>query len=222
MQITGIILAGGKNLRMGKNKAFLEVNGQRIIDRTKGLFLELFDEVLLVTNSPLDYLDLNLRMVADLYPGRGALGGIYTGIFHASHAHAFVAACDMPFLNKALIDHLIDLSPGYDIVIPKTEDGLQPLHAIYSQKCLPFMEDLLRKDNLKILDFFHRVKKREVPTEEILPLDPKLASFLNLNTPEDIARAKEYLGPARDNLNTAKQTLKTSSPLSPPPREGEG
>ncbi len=193
MKITGIILAGGKNLRMGKNKALLEVNGERIIARTKKLFLELFDEVLLVTNSLLDYLDLNLRMVADLYAGKGALGGIYTGLFHASHSHAFVAACDMPFLNKDLIKHLIDLSPGYDIVIPKTEDGWQPLHAIYSQKCLPFMEDLIRKDNLKIIDFFHRVKKREVLTDEILPFDPNLASFLNINTPDDLARIKDYL-----------------------------
>jgi molybdopterin-guanine dinucleotide biosynthesis protein A len=192
MKITGIILAGGKNLRMGKNKALLNVNGERIIDRTKNLFLELFDEVLLVTNSFPDYLDLNLRMVADLHPGKGALGGIYTGLFHASHTHAFVAACDMPFLNKDLIRHLIDLSPGYDIVIPKTQDGLQPLHAIYSQKGLPFMEELIRQDNLKIIDFFHRVKKREVLTEEILPLDPRLASFLNVNTPEELARIKDY------------------------------
>ena len=193
MKITGIILAGGKNLRMGKNKAFLEVNGERIIDRTKTLFLEIFDEVLLVANSLPDYLGLNLRMVADLYAGKGALGGIYTGLFHASHSHAFVAACDMPFLNKDLIRHLIDLSPGYDIVIPKTQDGWQPLHAIYSQKCLPFMEDLIRKDNLKIIDFFHRVKKRDVLTEEILPFDPKLTSFLNVNTPEELARIKGYL-----------------------------
>ena len=192
MKITGIILAGGKNLRMGKNKAFLEVRGERIIDRTKNLFRALFDEVLLVTNSLPDYLDLNLRMVADLYAGKGALGGIYSGLFHASHSHAFVAACDMPFLNKDLIRHLIDLSPGYDIVIPKTEDGWQPLHAVYSKKCLPFMEDLIREDNLKIIDFFHRVKKREVPTEEILPLDPNLASFLNVNTPEELARIKDY------------------------------
>jgi len=193
MKITGIILAGGKNLRMGKNKAFLEVNGERIIERTRNLFRELFDEVLLVTNSLPDYLDLNLRMVADLYAGKGALGGIYTGLFHASHSHVFVAACDMPFLNKDLIRHLINLSPGYEIVIPKTRDGWQPLHAIYSQKCLPFMEDLIRQDNLKIIDFFHRVKKREVPTEEILPLDPNLASFLNVNTPEELARIKDHL-----------------------------
>ena len=198
-KITGLILAGGKNLRMGQNKAFLEFAGQRIIDRTKNLFLELFDEILLVTNFLPDYSHLNLRAVADLYPGKGAMGGIYTGLFHASYSHAFVAACDMPFLNKSLISRIVALAAGYDIVIPKTPDGLQPLHAIYSQKCLPFMEDQLRKNNLKILDFFPRVKMREVPTEEILPLDPKLASFLNVNTPEDLARAEDYLCQGRDD-----------------------
>jgi len=176
---------------MGKNKAFIEINGQRIIDRTRNLFVELFNEVLLVTNSPLEYLDLNLRTVSDLYPDKGALGGIFSGLFHATNSHAFVAACDMPFLNKALITHSLTLAPGFDIVIPKTEDGLQPLHAVYSQKCLPFMEELLQKENLKIIDFFHRVKKREIPTEEILPLDPKLLSFWNVNTPEDLSKIEE-------------------------------
>ncbi len=195
VKTTGIILAGGKNLRMGQNKAFLKVHGQRIIDRTKSIFVDLFDEVLLVTNSPFEYLDLNLRIVTDLYQEKGALGGVFTGLFHATHPYAFVAACDMPFLNKALLSHLISLSPGFDIVIPKTEDGWQPLHAIYSQKCLPFMEDLLLKGNLKIIDFFHRVKKREVPTAEILPFDPQLLSFLNLNTPEDLARVQELARP---------------------------
>ena len=191
MNATGIILAGGKNLRMGQNKAFLEVRGERIIDRTRRIFGELFAEVLLVTNSPGEYLDLNLRTVTDLYPGKGSLGGIYTGLFYASFSRAFVAACDMPFLNRDLISHLVSLSPQYDIVIPRTEDGQQPLHAVYSRRCLPFMEDLLQKGDLKILDFFHRVKKREVPTEEILSFDPRLESFLNLNTPEDLGRIQK-------------------------------
>jgi molybdopterin-guanine dinucleotide biosynthesis protein A len=192
VKTTGIILAGGKNLRMGQNKAFLEVQGERIIDRIKRIFADLFEEVIVVTNSPRDYLDLNLRIVADLYRERGSLAGIFTGLFHASFSHAFVAACDMPFLNPALIAHLVGLSPGYDIVIPRTEDGLQPLHAVYSRKCLPFMEDLLQEGNLKILDFFHRVKKREVPAGEMTPLDPHLSSFLNLNSPEDLVRIQEY------------------------------
>jgi molybdopterin-guanine dinucleotide biosynthesis protein A len=192
VKTTGIILAGGKNLRMGQNKAFLEVQGERIIDRIGRILVELFDEVLLVTNSPADYLNLNLRTVTDLYREKGSLGGIFTGLFHASFSHAFVVACDMPFIKPALISHLAGLSQGYDIVIPRTKDGLQPLHAVYSRKCLPFMEDLLRSGNLKILDFFHRVKKREVLTEEIIPFDPQMVSFLNLNTPEDLSRIQEF------------------------------
>jgi len=188
VKITGIILAGGKNLRMGRNKAFLEINGRRIIDRTKDLFLEIFDEVLVVTNSPLEYANLGLRVVADLIPDKGSLGGVYTGLFHASHARAFVAACDMPFLSRSLIEHLLELSPKFDIVIPRTDDGLQPLHAVYSQNCLPFMEELLSRDNLKIIDFFQRVNVREVLTEEILPYDPDLKAFLNVNTPEDLRK----------------------------------
>jgi molybdopterin-guanine dinucleotide biosynthesis protein A len=190
--MTGMILAGGKNLRMGQNKAFLEVQGERIIDRIKRIFVDLFDEVLLVTNTPPDYLDLNLRTVTDLYREQGALGGVFTGLFHASFSHAFVVACDMPFLQPALISYLAGMSPGYDIVIPRTEDGLQPLHAVYSRKCLPFMEDLLCRGRLKILDFFPRVKKREVPAEELIPFDPRMVSFLNLNTPEDLSRIQDF------------------------------
>jgi molybdopterin-guanine dinucleotide biosynthesis protein A len=193
--VTGLILAGGKNLRMGKNKAFLEVNGQRIIDRTASLFRGIFKEVILVTNDPLDYLDLNLRMVRDLLPDKGSLGGVYTGLFHASYDRSFVAACDMPFLNADLVRYEIDLSPGFDITIPRTEDGFQPLHAVYSQRCLPFMEDLLRRDILKIIDFFPRVKKRELSTEEIRRFDPELISFLNINTPEDLERLQQIAQP---------------------------
>lgn len=187
MKTTGIILAGGKNLRMGQNKAFLQVRGERIIDRTRRIFAALFDEVLLVTNSPLEYLDLNLRMVTDLYRDAGALGGALTGLFYASHPQSFVAACDMPFLNPDLVRHLVSSSPGYDIVVPRTDDGWQPLHAVYGKKCLRFMEELLAQGNLKIIDFYRRVKKREILTEELRRFDPELRSFLNVNTPEDLA-----------------------------------
>jgi molybdopterin-guanine dinucleotide biosynthesis protein A len=195
LKITGIILAGGRNRRMGQNKAFLLVEGRRIIDRTSSLFAELFEEIILVTNSPLDYLDLNLRTVTDLRPGCASLGGVYTGLFHASHPHAFVAACDLPFLNQTLIQHLCNLRAGFDIVIPRTVDGLEPLHAVYSRRCLPFMEELLQAGNLKILDFLPRVKCREVGPAELLPFDPRLSSFFNVNTPEDLDRLAHF-GPS--------------------------
>jgi molybdenum cofactor guanylyltransferase len=192
-QVTGVILAGGQNLRMGRNKAFIEVNGERIIDRTRAVFQEIFDEIILITNSPLEYLDLNLRTVTDLLPGKGSLGGIYTGLFYASHPHAFFAGCDMPFLNGDLIRHLIALASRHDIVIPRTEEGWEPLHAVYSRKCLPLIEDLFRRDNLKIIDLFPKLKKKEVLQDELLRFDPRLLSFWNVNNPEDLARMQEMV-----------------------------
>src|SRR4030043_189952 len=97
--MTGIILSGGRSTRMGKNKAFLRVGGEHLIDRTVRLFRAVFREVIIVTASPLDYLDQETVIVTDILPERGALGGIYTGLFYAAHQQAFVAACDTPFLD---------------------------------------------------------------------------------------------------------------------------
>ncbi|HSR11839.1 MAG TPA: molybdenum cofactor guanylyltransferase, partial [Thermodesulfobacteriota bacterium] len=170
-------------------KAFLEIEGRRIIDRTRDIFTAVFEEVLLVTNAPLEYLDVNVRTVTDLHPGKGALGGVYSGLYLASHPHAFVAACDMPYISESLVRHMVSLAPSFDIVVPRTADGWQPLHAVYSQRCLRFMEELIDQGNLKIIDFFHRVRRKELSEEEIARFDPEMLSFLNLNTPEDLARA---------------------------------
>ena len=183
-------MAGGKNIRMGKNKAFLEINGQRLIDRTVELLKGIFSQVILVTNTPLEYSYLDIEIVVDIVPKRGALIGIYTGLFYSSHPHCFVTACDMPFLSKKVIEHLITLSKNYDVVIPHLDDGYHSLHAIYSKKCMKSIEKLIRENNLKIIDFFDKVKVKEVLSDDINPLDPTLNSFLNLNTPEDLTRIK--------------------------------
>jgi len=189
--ITGVILAGGKNIRMGKNKAFLEVHGQRIIDRTAKLFKEIFSQVILVTNTPLEYSYLDIEIVADLIPKSGSLIGIYTGLFYSAYAHSFIAACDMPFLNRKVIEYLITISKYYDVVIPHLPDGYHPLHALYSKRCMKFTEELIGEDNLKIIDFFNKVKVREVTSDEISSLDPTMNAFLNINTPEDLEKLKE-------------------------------
>ena len=188
--VTGVILAGGKNIRMGKNKAFLEIDGQRIIDRTVELLKGIFSQVILVTNTPLEYSYLDIEIVIDIVPKRGALIGIYTGLFYSSHPHCFVTACDMPFLNKKVIEHMITISKNYDVVIPHLDDGYHSLHAIYSKKCMKSIEKLIHEDNLKIIDFFDKIKVKEVTSDDINPLDPTLNSFLNINTPEDLARIK--------------------------------
>lgn len=188
--IAGVILAGGKNIRMRKNKAFLELGGQRIIDRTAGLLQEIFSQVILVTNTPLEYTYLDLEIVTDLIPKSGPLIGIYTGLFYSSYFLSFITACDMPFLNRKVIEYMITISKNYDVVIPHLKDGYHPLHALYSKRCMKFIEELIREDNLKIIDFFSKVKVREVTPDEISSLDPTLNAFLNINTPDDLERVR--------------------------------
>jgi len=186
--MTGIILSGGRSTRMGKNKAFLRVGGERLIDRTVRLFRAVFREVIIVTASPLDYLDQETVIVTDILPERGALGGIYTGLFYAGEEQAFVAACDMPFLNHSFLEYMASLATGYDIVVPAPPDGLQPLHAVYSRRCLPAIRDLLERKRLQIKGFYPGHKLRMISPEVLRSFDAEGRMFMNINTPEDILK----------------------------------
>jgi molybdopterin-guanine dinucleotide biosynthesis protein A len=186
--MTGIILSGGKSSRMGTNKAFLRVGSERLIDGTVKIFQEIFPEVILVTNSPLDYLDQDCIIATDIIKGKGPLGGIYTGLFYASHERIFMAACDMPFLNRAFIEYMMDHCADFDIVVPELPDGLQPLHALYSRRCLPAIKRLIDKDQLKITGFYKGLKKLTIPEGVTKRFDPKGMMFINVNTEEDLER----------------------------------
>ncbi len=184
-EVTAIILAGGRSSRMGRNKALLEIGGERIVDRTVSLFKSLFKEVILVTNTPDEYAYLDVRTVTDLYPGKGSLGGIYTGISYASYDYSFIASCDMPFLNSELIEFIISLKGNYDLVVPKLRDGYEPLHAVYSKNCLKPIETVMDKGDLRIIGFYSEVKIREVSEEELAPFISAPSPFININTPEE-------------------------------------
>jgi molybdopterin-guanine dinucleotide biosynthesis protein A len=186
--MTGIILSGGENSRMGANKAFVVVDGERLIDRILKIFRALFKDVIVVTNSPLDYLDLDATLVTDIYPGKKALGGIYTGLFYATCSHAFVAACDMPYLNPHFIACMMKRAPAYDIVVPETPEGLEPLHAIYAKSCLPHMKRLILQDRLKVTGFYKGLKCLTIPENIQKTFDPEDRMFINVNTREDLAR----------------------------------
>ena len=173
---------------MGLNKAFLQIGQKTIIEGTAELFNQMFEQVILVTKDPLDYSHLNLEIAVDLFPKGGALIGIYTGLFYASRSSCFIAACDMPFLNPAVIDYMAGLGKNYDVVIPSLEDGYHPIHALYSRRCINYIENLIRKKNYKITDFFQKVRVREVTPTELKPLNPAMDSFLNINTPEDLEK----------------------------------
>ncbi len=186
--VTGIVLAGGKNSRMGVNKAFLEINGTRLIDNILGIYRRVFAEILIVTNDPLSYLEFDdASVVTDIYKGKGPLGGIYTGLFYAKFPYAFACPCDMPYLKEDFIASLIGRIGRHDVIVPETRDGYQPLHAVYSRACLPSIKRLLLADKLKITGFYRDMRVLAVGEEHILPFNSDGLLFRNLNTPQDVA-----------------------------------
>lgn len=190
LSISGVILAGGQSQRMGVNKAFLEFDGRPIIERVVEKVSLVGEEVILVSNTPDEYAHLGYRVVSDVFPGQGPLGGIYSGLKAARNSIALVVACDMPFLNASLLRYMILLSPGHDVVVPRIGEEMEPLHALYSKTCLLAMESLLRRDDLRIVSFYSRVRVRYIERQEIEVLDPKHLSFFNVNSPGDLQRAK--------------------------------
>jgi len=186
---TGIILAGGKNSRMGENKAFLEIDGERLINKTLAIFRQIFSEIIIVTNDPLSYLEFaDAAIVTDIYKEKGPLGGIYTGLFYSRSDHAFVCPCDMPFLNKDFIAYLLAQTGKYDVIVPDTAEGYQPLHAVYSRNCLPSIKRLLLMDKLKITGFYRDMRVLAISEEQTRPFNEDGRLFHNLNTPEDIEK----------------------------------
>ena len=184
----GIILAGGLNRRMnGRNKALLFVGNQSIIGRQIELFQELFEQVILVTNRPLDFISWDITIVSDLLPFRSSLTGIHAGLFYTRPSHAFITACDMPFLKTEMIHVLLqDFDPKWDVIVPVTREGYQPLCAVYSKRCSKLIEDQLRKGEMKISKLFSKGQVKKIPEDTRKRIDPDLISFFNINTQEDL------------------------------------
>jgi molybdopterin-guanine dinucleotide biosynthesis protein A len=188
--ISCIVLAGGEGKRLGSDKAFLKIGGRVLIEGIVEKMARIGDEVIIVTNSPQEYGYLEARLVGDAYPGKGALGGICSGLKAAHNHYSLVVACDMPFLDLNLLRYMILLSPGQDVVIPRVGGLTEPLHAIYSKQCLQPIERVLASGGLKIIDFFPEVRVRYVEEQEIKLFDPQCLSFFNINTPADLERAR--------------------------------
>ena len=191
MNASGIILAGGKNTRMGQNKSFLSINGERLIDKTLNLYRQIFTDIIIVTNDPLSYIEFTDAAIAtDIYRGKGPLGGIYTGLFYAKNDYAFVCPCDMPFLKKDFVDYLLAQNGKCDVIVPETAEGYQPLHAVYSRNCLPSIKRLLLMDKLKITGFCRDMQVLPISEEQIRPFNEDGSLFQNLNTPEELEKVQ--------------------------------
>lgn len=189
--ISSIVLAGGESSRLGRDKAFLEVKGQFLIESIIERLRQLSQEVIIVANETDRYEEFEATLVSDVYPGKGALGGIYSGVMRASNSYSLVVACDMPFLNPSLLRYMQTLAVSYDVVIPRIGHLREALHAIYAKDCLPFMEEQLQQGDLRIIHFFPHVRVRYVEQEELEVFDPQHLSFFNINTQGDLERAME-------------------------------
>jgi molybdopterin-guanine dinucleotide biosynthesis protein A len=191
--ITGVILAGGKSSRMGQNKALMSLGGKRLVDRVVEVMRSVFDDLLMVTNTPDVYADLGLPMAPDVWPDKGSLGGVYSAIYRVATPYCLVVACDMPFLQAAGLRYLITQMANYDVVVPDVLGELQTLHAIYSKACLQPIERRLETNRLRIVGFFPDVRVRTVTASELEPYDPEWLAFQNLNTPEEFQAAEQRL-----------------------------
>ena len=189
---SGVILAGGLSKRLGgKNKAFIRIGGKRIIDRQIDVYRRLFDQIILVTNDPVAYMDVDALIVSDHYDQRSSLNGLHAGLFAAAHDHVFCTACDTPFVSGALISCLLEqIDPKADIVIPTTASGFEPMFAVYKKSCLPAMDWQLERQLLKIQGLFRKVRVKTVAESRLRAIDPELISFFNVNTPEDLVMAE--------------------------------
>ena len=193
MEIAGVILAGGLGTRMGHvKKAFMKIGGRTILDRLLAVYRPIFHEIALSARDPEDFRDYDLPVAVDRFPARSSLTGIHAGLDAVQADHAFFTACDAPFLQPALVRALLaHVNPEDDVVLPRKADGYrEPLCAVYSKRCLPHIEAQLRVDDFKIIHFFNQVRVREIPVEQLAPHDPDLLSFLNVNTPDELARAE--------------------------------
>ena len=184
---TGVILAGGRSRRMGKDKTMLEIGGITLFDRALRMMRELFSDVLIAGDRK-DLVRPGVCCYPDLFPG-SALGGLYTGLMKSRHDMIFVCSCDMPSPNGNIARLVVSQDRAYDVVVPRTPAGLEPLFARYHKRCLPAMKDMLDRREFRIDDFYPRVRMRYLDAAE-LPADWQ-NSFLNINTPEEYNRIKE-------------------------------
>ncbi len=196
-KISGIILAGGLATRMdGTNKAFLEIGGQRIIDRLIQTYRPLFNEIIISARERESFQGLGVGVALDSFEARSSLTGIHAGLRAATGQYAFVAACDAPFVNRGLVRALLgEVSTDADVVIPLKEDGyFEPLCAVYSKACLPHIEEQLGREDYKIINFFPNVRVKAVPVSKLRLTDPQFLSFKNVNTPEELEETRKLIG----------------------------
>jgi molybdopterin-guanine dinucleotide biosynthesis protein A len=190
---TGVILSGGLNTRMaGRNKAFLTIDGQSFLDRITAAVTACCDEALLVTREPERYAKRAIRVVTDILPVRSALTGIHAGLVNMHADYGVFVGCDTPLIQTGVLRTLLEaVAADIDIIVPSSGTYFQPLCAVYAKRCAPVIEDQLRRGDMKIANLFARMRVKRIPYEDFRDRDERLVSFFNINTEDDLKRARE-------------------------------
>ena len=202
--LAGVVVAGGLSRRMGQDKRRLRLWGwddRTLLEHTVALLATLCTEVIVVLNDADDWQQLSVRLVGDVYPDSGPLGGIYSGLNAAQHEHALVVAADMPLLNPALLRWMIAQPRDYDVLVPRLAGasrarnrlGVESLHAIYSRACLEPIRRQLDAGNPQVIGFFSEVRVHLVDPDTIAQFDPNGDSFRNVNTPDELELVRRLL-----------------------------
>ncbi|MDD4875820.1 MAG: molybdenum cofactor guanylyltransferase [Dehalococcoidales bacterium] len=204
LKTSGIVLSGGKSLRFGSDKSMLTIGNKSFLERVVSVINILCDEIIVVALPSADLSELSqnpkIKIKSDIYPDKGPLAGIHTGLSAAISDYSIVVACDMPFLQQDLLHYMISISAEYDVVIPRTGNLIEPLHAVYNKRCLDIIEGLLNMGIRKISDLLPLVKVRYVDEKEIDKYDPQRISFFNINTRQDLERAMQLIK-SKENSN---------------------
>lgn len=199
-QVSGIILAGGKNTRMGKEKAFLKIGGRMIIEIITAALKPITGEIIIISNKPVLYAGCGFPVVPDVFPAQGPLSGIHAGLLHASNPAALITACDTPFVSTRLARLLIEHSPAFDLVVPRYRGVVEPLFALYNKTCLDFFEMSLKKGHNKIARVIESMILEGIKVKKLEEEELKAAGtnwervFFNVNTPDDLVRAQKMAG----------------------------
>jgi molybdopterin-guanine dinucleotide biosynthesis protein A len=193
--ISAILLAGGKSSRLGTDKAKVKLNGESFMIQDIAKKLSAVSDDVVISTNGRRYEDITVpvRWVTDVNPGAGSLMGLYSGLLAVRYDYAIAVACDMPFINIDLLKYMISIPRDYDALLPRVGEKTEQLHAIYSKKCLPAMENALQSGRIKISAFLGDIRVKYVPEEIINRYDPEHLSFFNVNTPSDLAQAQNFL-----------------------------
>jgi len=193
MKTSLAIQAGGQSSRMGTDKALILFKGQPLIERIIQRLKPIADEILITSNQPEDLLFLGYPVYPDLYPGLGALGGLYTALYYSQNPIVMIVATDMPFPSLALYQKQIEFlaAQAMDVVIPVSHEGFEPFHAVYRREaCLPAVKQALETGQKRMISWFPDGKVRVLSVEEVKTYDKRVRAFININTFEELTQAE--------------------------------